>query len=239
MRQTATWVADLCERLVQASGTQAKFAIIGMAARELGFEHCAFGLRKALPFSAPKTIFLNDQPAAWQARYAEAGYLDVDPTVRRGAVDATPQLWNDALFRSAPQLWHEAQSAGLKHGWAQSSLDAAGVGSMLTLSRSAEPVSPAELRHKEPQMRDLVSVAHLVLGQPASTERNVRRADLSAREREVLCRAADGMTAEQIAQRLAISVDTVSFHFKKATSRLGTAGRTAAVARAQLLRLLD
>ena len=50
---------------------------------------------------------------------------------------------------------------------------------------------------------------------------------------------ADGKTSSDIAQILAISVDTVNFHVRNATAKLGAANKTAAVVRAAMLGWLN
>ena len=84
---------------------------------------------------------------------------------------------------------------GLIVGWAQSTLDRAGGGGMLTLARSTEPLSATELEAKELSMRRLAGVAHAALS-------HVFRAralgdtpeKLSAREIEVLGTTSAGGT---------------------------------------------
>ncbi|WP_213959763.1 autoinducer binding domain-containing protein [Variovorax sp. dw_954] len=89
-------------------------------------------------------------------RGSAAGYLAIDPSVRHGQSNQSPILWDDALFASAETLWAEAKDQGLRHGWAQSSLDGFRVGGMLTLSRSSEVLTALELREKDREMRWLV-----------------------------------------------------------------------------------
>lgn len=233
-----TWARELSRAIEHAADPQALFGVIDAASRSLGFEHSAVGTRLATPVSQPRTLIMSSQPRAWQARYASAGYLELDPTVRHGALSESPQIWTDRLFREVPALWDEAKSAGLRHGWAQSSLDAVGLGSMISLSRSSEPITAAEFASKRLRIEQLCHVAHLGL-----RHRLCPRVDsatrLTERERDVLRWAADGATSSQTASALRVSADTVNFHVKNATLKLGTAGKTATVVRALLLHLLD
>ena len=61
---------------------------------------------------------------------------------------------------------------------------------------------------------------------------------LSKREREVLQLIAQGLSNEQAAERLFVSVSTVKTHLINIYSKLGVERRTQAVARAQELKLL-
>ena len=224
---------DAMGRATEATGL---FAAVTSAARELGFDYCAYGMRMPLPLTKPATVMLNNYPGAWQARYAEQGYLMHDPTVRHGAASLLPVVWSETLFAQARPLWEEARGHGLQVGWAQASRTPDGCIGMLTLARSHEPLSDAELRHSEANMSWLVHVAHqglVRLQHPA-----VAAVALSAREAEVLRWMADGKTSAEAAIILDLSERTVNFHVANALRKLGAANKTSAVVKAALLGLL-
>ena len=235
-----TSAENLLTALDRAPSEQVVFDALQAEARRLGFEHCAYGLRLAVPVSNPKVITLNNYPAAWQARYLEAGYLQVDPSVRHGQLSQQPLVWTDEVFAGAPDLWEEAREHGLRVGWAQSSLDGFGVGGMLTLSRSTEQLDELELAAKETEMRWLVQAAHLALSRFMKPRYAVQpEAPLTPREIEVLKWTADGKTAADIGAILAISVPTVNFHIKNVIAKLRAANKTAAVVQALMSGLLN
>ncbi len=233
------WFGELAQVTRDRSPPSAAFDLVDAAARQLGFEHCAFLLREALPVTRPRMRQISSQPATWQRRYAQANYIDTDPVVRNSARSEAPQVWNTRLFHTAPQLWREAQAAGLRHGWTQSSLDCVGVGGMLTLSRSSEPITASELAHKEPRMRYLVQAAHAMLGPAMAAHAQAIAAPLTERETDVLRRTADGMTARQAAAQLDVSVHTVNVHLKNCAAKLDSGSRSAMVTRAQVARQLN
>ncbi|QPF73600.1 LuxR family transcriptional regulator [Roseateles sp. DAIF2] len=213
---------------------------IGAAARNLGFEYCAYGMRIPRSFSNPKTILLNNYPKGWQQRYESQDYLAVDPTVAHCRVSTDPLVWSEALFADAPALWEDAQAHGLRHGWAQSSLDALGVGGMLTLARGAEPLTRGWLLSEEMKLRWLVCVAHQSLSRLLrSRHGRPLQAALSGRELEVLKWTADGKTSGEIATILAVSENTVNFHVKNAVAKMRTCNKTSAVVQAAMLGLLN
>ncbi len=216
------------------------FRALLAAARTLGFEHVAYGLRLAVPVSNPKVITLNNYPVAWQSRYREAGYLTLDPSVIHGQGSQKPLLWTEDAFAGARELWAEAKSQGLRHGWAQSSLDGFGVGGMLTLSRSSEILTPTELLAKETEMRWLVQAAHLSLSRLMKPRYALRpEVALTPREIEVLRWCADGRTSIEIGNILSISVPTVNFHVKNVIYKMKAANKTAAVVQALMAGLLN
>ncbi|WP_398494371.1 LuxR family transcriptional regulator [Variovorax sp.] len=224
------WMEEFCSGLERALDAQQIFVQVATAARHLGFENCAYGMRHSLPIARPKFVLLNDYGAAWRQRYEDAGYLRTDPVVLHGARSLEPVVWDDGLFRNAGELWDEARGAGLAVGWSQSCFDACGTGGMLSLVRSHEPITAAELRAKQPTMRWLVNVAHVAL----STELCLHDASpppvLTAREQQVLCWTADGKTSPEIARILCLSENTVNYHFKRVLPKLGAATKASAVA---------
>ena len=232
-----TWQEDLLDLVTGEAATEHEvLSRIQAAARALGFEHVAYGFKAPLPLTKPRIVLLNDYPQAWRNRYLEAGYLQTDPTVAHGCVSRTPVVWSDALFANARPMWEEAQAVGLKVGWAQSSLDGLGVGGMLTLSRSGEPLSTIELEASQQKMCWLVHVAHMSLSRLLRAGLSDHPdARLSSRELEVLRWSADGKSAQDIADILTVSKDTVNFHVKNAVKKLRSGNKTAAVVRAAIL----
>ena len=54
----------------------------------------------------------------------------------------------------------------------------------------------------------------------------IKKYDLSARERDVLCEVIKGCSNPQIAENLFISENTVKFHMKNLLKKTGTSNRT-------------
>ena len=155
------WQDDQLHALLNISSEHELLEAIAVIARDLGFEYASYGFRFPFPLSSPRFATIFNYPTDWQTRYREKGYLGIDPTVRHGAQSLLPIVWSDEVFSSTPEFWEEARSFGLQVGWAQSSRDASGGAGMLSLSRSGEPLTEAELSAKQLKMTWLTQVAHL------------------------------------------------------------------------------
>jgi len=218
---------------------EACFAGIADAARELGFEYCVHGLRFPLPITRPRTLYFSNYPPEWTQRYQEQGYLQIDPVVAHGMRSSAPVIWSDALFAATPQLWAEAQAHGLRVGWAQSRRDPEGTYSMLVLARGAPLLTTEELQARGAHMEALVHASHAAMKACCpDPEIDPPPARLSERELEVLRWTAEGKTASEVAQILAISERTVNFHVNCAVAKLEVSNKTAAAVRAAVLGLL-
>lgn len=216
-------------------------AALDKAARALGFDYCAYGMRTPLPLSNPRIIMGSTYPSAWQQRYAEQHYMAVDPTVAHALRSTTPVIWSDTMFEHVRPFWEEARSHGLQVGWAQSAYDAQGNVGMMTLARGGEAFSAQELRAKGLQMSWLAHTAHAAMARIAASHHHPysqAAIELTAREAEMLRWTADGKTSGEIAQITAISERTVNFHLNNAVEKLGAANKTAAAVKAAMLRLL-
>lgn len=229
------WADELLRVIESVDDEHVLFAAVQRAAEELGFDYCAYGMRIPVPVTNPRTIMLNSYPKAWQEKYAEKKYLEVDPTVLVGRFSQQPIIWSDEVFAKTPELWSDARDAGLRVGWAKSILESQSVGGMLTLARADEPLTAKELAAKEHHMRWLANTAHQGFRRILSARWNI---PLSLREKDVLRWAADGKTISEISEIMEISVATVKFHTRNAAEKLGTINRTAAVARAAVMGLL-
>jgi len=232
------WTQDVLGRLNEASEPSQVLAQVSVAAGHLGFEHCAYGLRTLVPFTRPKTLIFSTYDERWRRRYISAGYLQVDPTVAHGVHSGVPVVWSNEVFRDAPQMWDEARSFGLRVGWAQSVFEPDARVGMLSLARSGEPLTAAEMRAKDHSLQWLVNNAHrafcrLLSGPLAGIE------PLTKRQVEVLRWTGDGKTSDEIAAILCISKPTVDFHLRNAMARLGAATKSSAAAFASRLGLLN
>lgn len=225
--------------LAQAEDAQSTFDVIAETVRRLGFERCAYGVRIRVPFTRPRTFLISNYDVRWQERYRDAGYLHLDPTVAHGLRCNEPLIWSREVFRQSAQMWAEARSFDLCVGWAQSSFDPSGSVGMLTLARSHETLSRTEVRTREPEYSWLANLAHTALSAALRQANCARNPALSPREVEVLRWMADGKTSEEIALLLRISVHTVNFHVKNVKTKLQAANKTAAVASAIGLGLLN
>ena len=234
------WQEELLNIADNAKSAEEVMTRVEEATRALGFEYCAYGLRIPLPLSNPKTMFLNNYPTAWQDRYATANYVEVDPTVAHGRRSHTPITWNALAEGASTPFWEDAASYGLCYGWAQSSINSVGLGGMLTLSRSREPITPEELEKLEFKMRWLATVSHQALARVfQKLSQDEAAPNLTAREIEVLRWTADGKTSWEISGILAVSENTVNFHIKNALVKLNSSNKTSAVVRAVILGLLN
>lgn len=234
-----TWMEDQFHALLAVNCENKLFEMIVSNALELGFEHCAYGLRMPLPLIQPKIVMFNNYPRDWQRRYQEENYFAVDPTVQHGMRSHFPVIWTDELFAKSRKFWEDARSFGLNIGWAQASRDANGVGGMLTLARSSDFLSGAELRDKKLKMTWLTQMAHSGMSQLLTAkmipEIGVK---LSSREIEVLRWTGDGKTSAEIATIINITERTVNFHISNAMAKLHAANKAAAVVQATILGML-
>lgn len=235
-----SWQEELLQITESTGSEQEVFHHIEVAAKSMGFEYCAYGLRMTWPLSNPKVLMVNNYSPVWQKRYTELGYLFIDPTVKHGQRSPQPLVWTEDVFSASRPLWEDARAHGLSVGWAQSSLGANGSGGMLSLARSHDMLTAKELDAKENQMRWLVNIAHLslsrILTQKSIHSQSIR---LTRREIEVLKWTGDGKSAQEIADILHVTKHVVNFHIKNVISKLQTTNKTAAVIKAVMLGLLN
>ncbi len=215
------------------------FERVLIAARQMGFDFCAFGIRLPFPLTRPLVHLFNNYPDAWRERYESEGYIAIDPSVAYALRSNNPTAWTEEMFRGTPMLWSEAQESGLRHGWLQSTVETCGVAGMLTLARSSEAISESELKSVGTKLSWLAHVVHHAFAKALMAQHGPSvEARLTTREIEILRWTADGKTAGQISDILTISDNTVNFHIKNAMSKLQTSNKTSAAVRAAMMGIL-
>jgi len=233
------WQVDLLEIASHKSESQHDlFLQVQEFASLLGFEYVAYGYQAPWPFNRQNITLVNNYPVSWQHRYFQAGYLEVDPTIALGRNSQTPIIWSDKLFAPAQSLWNEAREHGLRVGWAQSILCGSEAKGMLTLARSRTILGPEEILAKQLQLKWLAQVTHTAFAQIFYSRYTEDLPSLSNRELEVLKWSADGKSAQDIADILHVSKNTIDFHIKNVISKLQVPNKTAAVVRAAVLGML-
>ncbi|QDQ25481.1 LuxR family transcriptional regulator [Chitinimonas arctica] len=233
------WRERYTAHLSQARSEQELFQSVAGIARELGFEHSSYGLRAPLPVSAPRFSLFSDYPISWAEHYIANDYFAIDPTVHHGLQQTSSMVWSADHPQSQPQFWEEARLHHLSHGWCMPTRGKYATVGLLSLVRSAERVSQAEMDEKETRLMWLAVAAHGCMVDflapklmPESTQ------ELTPREREILKWTAAGKTYIEIGMILAIDDRTVKFHLGNAMRKMQATNKTGAAIKASLLGML-
>ena len=206
--------------------------ILKEEARRLGMEAVSWVLKPPVTFEDGKIATFDGYSAEWRARYFQNNYLACDPTVKHGLTSMRPLLWSETK-ELAPEFWEDADSFGLRVGFAQSLWDRHGNCPMLSLSRGRMEFSQSELALKLPQLSWLALIAHTGMVKhiiPAETMN--APAALSRRETEILQLVSTGLTSQQIADRLRVTKATIDRHMEAVRSKLHAENKVDAVVKA-------
>ncbi|MEO8740151.1 MAG: LuxR family transcriptional regulator [Casimicrobiaceae bacterium] len=179
-------------------------------------------------------------PIEWVARYDQLAYIEIDPRILKTWESAIPLVWDSRSERGVDKrtddFLDDAANHGVASGVAMPIHDAKYHRIAVALN-SANPIIDdrrgAEIARRLGEIVLLGTYFHELFCKgvvardvpPAS-----RGASLSPRQCECLLLAAHGLTTEDIAFKLGISVRTAQFHFDGIRSKLGAANRQEAVA---------
>lgn len=236
----SSWRTQCLERLTPVAASPASlFKELQAIVAELEFEYCSFVLTTPVPTSRPNVAWSSNYPAPWVDRYLSNKYLDIDPIVRRTAADVRPLVWSEALLEEQPGFREDARAYGICHGWALALHGPHMATGLLSLARSHQPVTAAELDAKEMK---LVWLSHVIQGMAGEAEMQGQvpesACQLTTRECEVLRWSAAGKSADEIGTILGITRRTVTFHITSTLRKLNVTNKTQAVAKALLWRLI-
>jgi LuxR family quorum-sensing system transcriptional regulator SolR len=236
-----TWREDSLHRLTtSATSTDSIVVELASVVRDIGFEYCSYVLRTGAPISNPSVVWSSTYPQNWLDRYFSSQYLAIDPILKGISQRDLPITWTDTIADGNGRFWEDAQSYGIKHGWAVASYGRHMTMGMLSLARSASPITESELAKSEMKLIWLSQVVHSLIAaiELQKTSPSVVK-ELSHREREILRWSAAGKTADEIASILSITERTVTFHIASVLTKLNVVNKTQAVAKALLLGALN
>jgi LuxR family quorum-sensing system transcriptional regulator SolR len=223
---------DVMHEISTSSSDEAAFMILQEEALRLGMEAVSWVLKPPVAFEDGKIATFDSYSPEWRARYFQNNYLACDPTVKHGLTSMQPLLWSETK-ELTPEFWEDADSFGLRVGFAQSLWDRHGNCSMLSLSRDRMEFSQSELALKLPQLSWLALIAHTGMVRhiiPAETMN--APAALTRRETETLQLVSTGLTSQQIADRLRVTKATIDRHMEAIRSKLHAENKVDAVVKA-------
>jgi LuxR family quorum sensing-dependent transcriptional regulator len=210
---------DEIDRLQDENAIRDKLSILLSAC---GFDHFVVARLPQPRENIGPAFLLKRWPQAWQSRYDRYGYYQYDPAGRHCFETIEPFLWSDLRLdpRSDPmgcRVMHEAAEHGLKEGLCIPINDARGFQAVVSMAGERVDLPP-----KAKRAIHLLSIYAYAAAERLSSGRRPAVTRLSARERDVLSHLANGKTAGQASDALAISETTVMTHLRKAKQKLGT-----------------
>ena len=173
-------------------------------------------------------------------RYDQLAYIEIDPRILKTWESAIPLVWDSRSERGVDERTDAFLEDAARHGVASGvaiPIHDAKYQRIAVALNSANPIinerRGAEIAQRLGEIVLLSTYFHELFCKgvvaraipPAS-----RGASLSPRQCECLLLAAHGLTTEDIALKLGISIRTAQFHFDGIRSKLGAANRQEAVA---------
>ena len=232
------------DQSARAPSDEALFALLLAEAAGYGFDYVAYGQLDERPAARSDlrypAVMLN-YPRGWQVHYFQQSFERIDPIVITARSTLQPYSWADlqATRKLAPgqrALFNAARDFGLAAGCSvplHGPGSRAAVLSFATASARADPRRHLHVLHLLAVQFDLSF--QLLKGTSSWAALPV----LTLRERDCLSWIAEGKTTSEVSQILGISENTARFHLKNAMYKLQASSRTAAVARALRLGLID
>ncbi len=239
-----------CQELIEQSGNAKSVeeihTICSSACDLFGFEQFMYGGRVPSSFVRPQVIIISGYNQDWWDRYNQSNYLKIDPVVDYCANNILPLQWHTLHAEKSEsklirQLMNESIEFGLKSGLSFPVHTPRGEFAMLSFASSNKPKDSGSLmNYATPHLMQLAYHVHDAVMRIFRTQDKTEQAvQLTARERQCLLWAAEGKTADETAEILAISESTVRFHLNNAARKLNVHTRRHAIARAICLGLIS
>ncbi|CAD5366815.1 LuxR family transcriptional regulator [Rubrivivax sp. A210] len=216
--------------------------LIGFAQKmEFGIVSAAIAVDR--PGERPIFVMIGNTPASFLEASQRPEDARRDPVMKRMRTSSVPFIYDQRLYvdDGAGDLWEAQAPHGYRTGVSMALHLPAGRHFCLGVDREA-PLPSTDVALTR-MMADLQLLA--VFAQETAirvllptSERESEAATLTPRERQVLQWTRDGKTAWEVGAILGMSENTVNFHLKNATSKLGVTSKHQAVLKAMNLGLI-
>lgn len=227
--------------LIRAAQHGEDVAPIALAiAQSFGFDGLWYGVSLSLrPTQETRQFAFSSWPDELARIYDERAFIEVDPRVQEVTNSSLPIFWDQATYRGRSAeidaFFDVLKSYGSLSGVMCSLRDSRGCLAALSLTCALPVFDEVRKIALARHMGDILMFQRYfheifvrgILNEyvPAHREGST----LSKRERECLAMAARGLTGEDIAIKLSISLRTVQHHFDSIRSKLGAATRQEAI----------
>jgi len=187
-------------------------------------------------------FFFTNAAPQWIRHYDQEAYIEVDPRIDHAAACTLPHIWDQSTERGKSErvdaFLRDAANYGIRSGVSFLLPDTQRASVIMCLNSELPIIDDrrrAMLMNNFGAMLTFGYYFHELFMRrvvDAGTPSHLEGAPLTARERECLTMAANGLTTEDIAERLGIKPRTAQFHFDSIRTKLAVATRHEAIARA-------
>jgi DNA-binding CsgD family transcriptional regulator len=216
--------------------------ILTKIVNHLGFDTFMFGMSASPEVNHESQNYVyTTLPVEWVVRYDQMDYVEIDPRILKTRDNPIPFIWDQKSERGhdgrTDAFLDDAAAHGVASGLAYEFKDTHFVRGLIALS-SANPIIDgtrrAAIDRNVGEILVLGTYFHEIFRRGVIEQGLAplgRGGALSQRQRACLALAAQGLTTDDIAQKLRISTRTTQYHFDSIRTKLGAATRQEAVAR--------
>ena len=176
----------------------------------------------------PAVDLITNYQSEWVERYCTQHYEQLDPLIQRSRTDSKPIIWGSDsyvrdLCKRQAHFFYEARSFGIQCGCSFPIRSIDGSIGLVTYTADADDLLSDVLDQRGAR---LLIAAHQIMDSLADTPLTADDGNpLSVREREALIWVTEGLTSEEIADRMSVSVPAVNYHMSNATRKLSARNR--------------
>ena len=231
----------------ELSATNSHEEIMTLMKREfaaIGLDQWLYVFQVVETFKTPPCICMATYDRNWLAYYMENGYFHVDPLMKHYTSSSLPLFWSNeddwsSYGPGAMEFQQDIIRWGYWGGVCTPVFTKEGTRGFVHLDCTSHDVNVIEQAAKASFLVRYFHHHTLRVWVKSHPERTSLRARLTTRETEVMLAVAEGLTSQEIADKLTMSRRTVEWHISSVQEKLLAENRQQAVYRAVNLGLLQ
>ena len=185
--------------------------------------------RPNLPSTVLDTVLYTNYPDEWQKRYAQKRYHLEDPVSEISSSSRLAFCWGSDRFlrnfrQSQRRVFHEGREFSIRHGYSIPISGPKGDLGVLSIAGDREIDIKEVVRSESAELQlNAIEIHDYFIRSLNPTSYSTIR--LSPRERECLLWTSEGKTADEIADRICLSVSTVNYHLSKSIQKFAASNK--------------
>jgi DNA-binding CsgD family transcriptional regulator len=230
-----------CESVLEARNVDEFRAVVLRFAKRLGFDLVSAMTVFDQPSGQPEFVTIQNAPEAYLSISFEPAIVRRDPVMQHCKHSGLPIRWDRCTYMQcdAMDLWEQQAPFGFCAGIALALHLPRGRHVMVGVDRDqALPKDPVEVSRMTAELSLFAVHAQDAALRLFDEAPDTDSLPLSTRELEVLRWTMDGLTAQQVGDRLGITERTVNMHARNVIKKLGCASKHQAVVKALRLGLI-
>ena len=206
-----------------------------------GFSFFSFVIRNIYPITESKIYTFDNYNPSWRYIYEKNKLWKIDPVILYNPKHQIEYaVWDSVFFKGHEEIWAYGVEYGYQSGITFCLPLPQGYHSILSLANMSHSITPKEISRAQNYFSKICTmiINSIILDSESPIAFNKNNISLTKKELLILMFSVDGMTSNEIADKIFLSKSTVDFHMLNIIKKLNCKNKFQAISKALIMGLI-